>query len=61
LVSTFFDNLPEDAKNKLAGDNPYGFLYIHKYVLPKLREFGVSEKVINGICVDNPRNFFEGN
>ena len=61
LVSTFFDNLPEAAKNKLAADNPYGFLYIHKYVLPKLRELGVSEKVINGICVDNPRNFFEGN
>jgi phosphotriesterase-related protein len=61
LVSTFFDNLPEVAKNKLAWDNPYGFLYIHKYVLPKLRELGVSEKVINGICVDNPRNFFEGN
>jgi phosphotriesterase-related protein len=61
LVSTFFDNLPEAAKNKLAADNPYGFLYIHKYVLPKLRELGVSEKVINNICVDNPRNFFEGN
>ena len=60
LVSKFFDTLPEAAKNKLAADNPYGFLYIHEYVLPKLRELGVSEKVINGICVDNPRNFFEG-
>ena len=61
LVSTFFDTLPAAAKKKLADDNPYGFLYIHKYVLPKLRELGVSEKTINGICVDNPRNFFEGN
>ena len=61
LVSSFFDTLPEPAKKKLANDNPYGFLYIHKYVLPKLRELGVSEKVIHTICVDNPRDFFEGN
>jgi phosphotriesterase-related protein len=61
LVSTFFDNLPEAAKKKLQSDNPYGFLYIHKYVLPKLREMGVPEKTISSICVDNPRAFFEGN
>ena len=61
LVSSFFDTLPASAKKKLATDNPYGFLYIHKYVLPKLRELGVSEKVIDSICVDNPRKFFEGN
>jgi phosphotriesterase-related protein len=60
LVSTFFDTLPEAAKKKLAEDNPYGFLYIHRYVLPKLRELGVSEKIIHSICVDNPRAFFEG-
>lgn len=61
LVSTFFDTLPEAAKQKLQDDNPYGFLYIHKYVLPKLREMGVSETTIKSICVDNPRAFFEGN
>jgi phosphotriesterase-related protein len=60
LVSTFFDTLPEAAKKKLETDNPYGFLYINKYVLPKLRELGVSEKTIHSICVDNPRRFFEG-
>ena len=60
LVSTFFDTLPEAAKKKLATDNPYDFSYIHNYVLPQLRELGVSEKVINSICVDNPRAFFEG-
>ena len=31
-------------KKKLEADNPYGFLYINKYVLPELREMGVSEK-----------------
>lgn len=60
LVSTFFDTLPEAAKKKLEADNPYGFLYINKYVLPELREMGVSEKIIHSICVDNPRRFFEG-
>jgi phosphotriesterase-related protein len=61
LVSTFFDTLPEAAKKKLETDNPYGFLYINKFVLPKLRELGVAEKIIHSICVDNPRRFFEGN
>ena len=60
LVSTFFDTLPEAAKKKLETDNPYGFLYINEFVLPKLRELGVSEKTIHSICVDNPRRFFEG-
>ena len=60
LVSSFFDTLPEVAKKKLETDNPYGFLYINKFVLPKLRELGVSEKIIHSICVDNPRAFFEG-
>ncbi|MBW1709361.1 MAG: hypothetical protein JRG97_05740 [Deltaproteobacteria bacterium] len=40
--------------------NPYGFLYIKKVVFPQLREMGVSEETVNSLCVDNPRNFFEG-
>jgi len=60
LVSSFFDTLPDDAKKKLETDNPYGFFYINKVVLPKLREMGVSEKIIKSICIDNPRRFFEG-
>jgi predicted metal-dependent phosphotriesterase family hydrolase len=35
-------------------------LYIHKVVLPKLREMGVSDATIDSIMVDNPRRFFEG-
>jgi hypothetical protein len=34
--------------------------HINKFILPKLTEFGVSEKIINSICIDNPRRFFEG-
>jgi phosphotriesterase-related protein len=60
LVSSFFDTLPETAKKKLAEDNPYGLLYLNKFVLPRLREMGVSEKIIKSICIDNPRSFFEG-
>ena len=40
--------------------NPYGYLYIQKIVFPQLREMGVSEGIISSLCVDGPRNFFEG-
>lgn len=60
LVSSFFDTLPDEAKKKLAADNPYGFSYISKFVLPKLQEMGVPDKILNSICIDNPRAFFEG-
>ncbi len=40
--------------------NPYGFLYIHKVVLPELRQMGVSEEIISSLLVEGPRNFFEG-
>jgi len=40
--------------------NPYRFLYIPKVVFPWLKEMGVSESVINRLCIDGPRNFFEG-
>lgn len=39
--------------------NPHGFLYIKNVVFPMLREMGVSDAVINRLCVDGPRNFFE--
>jgi len=40
--------------------NPDGYLFITRYVLPKLRELGASEEIIHQIMVDNPRRFFEG-
>jgi phosphotriesterase-related protein len=49
--------ITEEERLKL---NPYGFLYIKKVVFPQLREMGVSEEIINSLCVDGPRNFFEG-
>ena len=61
LISSFYDTLPEEARTTIKTKNPHGLLYIHKVVLPKLREMGVSEETINGILIDNPRRFFEGN
>ncbi len=40
--------------------NPHGFLYIKNVVFSELREMGVAEDVIDGLCVNGPRNFFEG-
>ena len=40
--------------------NPHDFLYIKNVVFPQLREMGVSDKIINSLLVDAPRNFFEG-
>jgi len=40
--------------------NPDGLLYIKRRVLPQLQEMGILETVLNGLLVDNPRNFFEG-
>lgn len=47
----------EEARLKL---NPYGYLYIKKVVFPMLQEMGVSETILGSLCVDGPRNFFEG-
>ena len=40
--------------------DPHGYLYIKNVVFTQLREMGVSEAILNSLCVDGPRNFFEG-
>ncbi|MCI0438363.1 MAG: phosphotriesterase-related protein [Chloroflexi bacterium] len=40
--------------------NPDGYLFITRKVLPKLKQLGASDAVIEQIMVDNPRRFFEG-
>ena len=40
--------------------NPHGYLYIKNVVFPQLREMGVSEAILNSLCINGPRNFFEG-
>ena len=46
--------------SELLAANPYDFLFIKKVVLPQLRDMGVPEKVVNSLCIDGPRKFFEG-
>jgi len=40
--------------------NPHGYLYMKKVVLAQLKEMGVPKAILNSLCVDGPRNFFEG-
>ena len=40
--------------------NPHGYLFLKKVVFPWLREMGVSESTLERLCVEGPRNFFEG-
>lgn len=47
---------PEEREER----NPYGYLYMKKVVFLQLQEMGVSEAMLNSLCVDGPRNFFEG-
>jgi phosphotriesterase-related protein len=49
----------EQEARRLA--NPDGYNFIHRKVLPRLEELGVSQQVIQQIMVENPRRFFEGN
>jgi len=59
ILRVLADN-PEITEEERLRLNPYGYLYIKKVVLPQLREMGVSETILNSLCVDGPRNFFEG-
>jgi predicted metal-dependent phosphotriesterase family hydrolase len=41
-------------------NNPYRYLYMKKVVFPWLKDMGVSKSQIDTLCVNGPRNFFEG-
>ncbi len=40
--------------------NPDQMLFIHRHVLPELREMGVDDDVISQLFIDNPRRFLAG-
>ena len=50
---------PETAKMRRR-DNPDGFLFISRNVLPYLEEHGVTQDTIRQIMIENPRKYFEG-
>jgi len=51
---------PPEVKESIEKGNPYGYLYLKKVVFPQLKEMGVPKAVLNTLCVNGPRNFFEG-
>lgn len=51
---------PPEVKESNEKGNPYGYLYIKKVVMAQLREMGIDEAVLSTLCVQGPRNFFEG-
>ena len=51
---------PEEQEQRRR-NNPDGFNFIGRYVLPRLKELGASDQDIHTIMVDNPRRFLEGN
>jgi phosphotriesterase-related protein len=53
------DASPSSSEEREAR-NPYGYLYMKEVVFAQLREMGVPEATLNSLCIDNPRNFFEG-
>jgi phosphotriesterase-related protein len=51
---------PPDVQESIEKGNPYGYLYLKKVVFVWLREMGIDEAVLNNLCVNGPRRFFEG-
>ena len=51
---------PKRSAWAAALHNPHGFLFMQEVVFSQLREMGVSEEIIDGLCVNGPRNFWEG-
>ena len=51
--------LPEMAERRSI-NNPDGYSFIARRVLPRLRELGVSDEAIRTMTVDAPRRYFGG-
>ncbi len=48
----------KNKRNADPDDEKYNARYIHRYVLPMLRELGFPEEGIDQLLVQNPRDFF---
>jgi phosphotriesterase-related protein len=63
LVWIKLEGLPKNSpmsQEEREKRNPHGYLYMKKVVFPQLKELGVPEATLNRLCVDGPKNFFEG-
>ena len=48
----------ETKCNQDPDDVKYNSRYIHRYVLPMLRDCGFTEDEVNILLVENPRSYF---
>lgn len=48
-------------EHEFTRSNVDQYLYIHRHVIPDLKEMGVNDQTIEGLFVDNPKSFFSGN
>jgi len=60
LVLRVMADNPMISEEERLRINPHGFLYVKEVVFQQLREMGVSEDIVSTLCVNGPRNFFEG-
>jgi phosphotriesterase-related protein len=58
--STYSTNAQGERDVQKQKNNPDGYLFITRKVLPRLKQLGASEKQVHQLMVDNPRRFFEG-
>lgn len=59
LVLRVMAGMPMITEEERLRMNPHGFLYMKKVVFEQLREMGTSEEILNRLCVNGPRSFFE--
>jgi len=53
-------DMPPKIREFIEKGSKHQFLHLKNVFFPLLREMGVPDSVLNSLCVDNPRNFFEG-
>jgi phosphotriesterase-related protein len=57
IAMTVFD---DDILEGYFTAHPDGLFFVHRQVLPRLRELGVDAELLNAILVDHPRRFLCG-
>ena len=58
--TVFHGIISSEAAKIRRRDNPDGYLFISRHVLPYLEELGTGQDTIRQIMTDNPRRYFEG-
>lgn len=51
---------PPAVRDIMNNRNPHGYLYLKKVIFPWLKEMGVDDTIIDSLCVNGPKRFFQG-